>query len=812
MKTTPRNLSRAIFILLVVMTLFFIGLYRIEFDADIAGSLPKEPAISDAIEIFMNHPVRDQLVIDVSLQKENLDVLVECGEMVERELKDSGLFKSVGMEGVQTLIPDLVFYVLNHLPVLFSKAELNKNVDPLLTPDNVRKRFEDIYFKLSGMEGIGQAEFFSRDPLGLKDLVMAKLSLLAPSQDAWIYKGRLISSDNRHLLVIATPMASSTDSGFARLATNLIKKLSIKLNEKYAESGHHVILTPAGAYRAALDNEVIIKGDVKKALLLATIGIMLLLMVAFPRPLIGLLSFLPAIVGTMVAFFVYSLFYKTISIMVLGFGGAIISITIDHGIAYLLFLDRPHQTRGIEASHEVRAIGLIAALTTVGAFGALFFSGFPILVQLGQFAALGILFSFLFVHTVFPMILPVMPPARSRAIPLQALVNKLASSGKVGACCALFFAVAMIFYAKPEFNVSLRSMNTVSKGTMDAENLMTEVWGTIFNKIYLMTEGESVAQLQEKNDKLLNMLDQELLSDAMVSGFIPSMIFPGKNRREQNFESWKEFWNRERAADLITTMKTTALNFGFAPDGFDPFYKMIFQISDPPKTTDIPEAFLNFMGIFRHHDRPTWIQFSTLTTDKSYRAEKFYEKFSSLGKIFDPVLFSEKLGELLFSTFAKMLLIIGISVTILLFVFFHNVKLTIVALLPMVFALISTLGTLKLIGHPLDIPGLMLSIIVMGMGIDYSLFFVRSYQRYGDAAHPNFGLIRMAVFMAAVSTIIGFGVLCLAEHSLLRSAGLTSLIGIIYSLVGAFVILPPVLEYIYPVQKENIDEKGPGVS
>jgi len=121
--------------------------------------------------------------------------------------------------------------------------------------------------------------------------------------------------------------------------------------------------------------------------------------------------------------------------------------------------------------------------------------------------------------------------------------------------------------------------------------------------------------------------------------------------------------------------------------------------------------------------------------------------------------------------------------------------LTIIALLPVIFALISTLATLNLIGHPLDIPGLMLAIIVVGMGIDYSLFFVRSYQRYGDATHPYFGLIRMTVFLAGASTIIGFGVLCSAQHSLLRSAGITSLLGIGYSLVGAFIILPPILKH-----------------
>jgi SAM-dependent methyltransferase len=51
----------------------------------------------------------------------------------------------------------------------------------------------------------------------------------------------------------------------------------------------------------------------------------------------------------------------------------------------------------------------------------------------------------------------------------------------------------------------------------------------------------------------------------------------------------------------------------------------------------------------------------------------------------------------------------------------------------------------------------------------------------------------MTVIMAAVSTLIGFGVLCTADHALLYSAGITSFLGIGYSLLGAFMLLPPML-------------------
>ena len=251
-------------------------------------------------------------------------------------------------------------------------------------------------------------------------------------------------------------------------------------------------------------------------------------------------------------------------------------------------------------------------------------------------------------------------------------------------------------------------------------------------------------------------------------------------------------------------MNASSVDLGFTPDAFKPFYNLLNTHAYTPKNSNMPDRFLDLMGITPGPDKKSWIQVCNLTTGPTYRANEFYAKYSTVGKPFDPNFFSQRLGMLLFSVFVKILIIIGIGVAILLFVFFFDVTLTFIALMPVIFALICTLGTLKLIGHSLDIPGMMLAIIVFGMGIDYSLFFTRSYQRYGDAAHPYFGLIRLTIFMASTSTIIGFGVLCSAEHSLLRSAGITSVTAIGYSLMGAFIILPPVLDYRFrPIRTDH---------
>ena len=196
------NLPLLVFILLLVTGLFAIGISRMGIDTDIVTSLPdNDRVISDAKYLIMNNPIQDQLVIDISLSKTDPDILVEGGRFIEGELRKSGLFKSVGINEARGLFPELLNHIINNLPVMFTEQELNEKVGPLLEPRRIRKKLEHDLSALLGIEGIGQAETISKDPLGLRYIAMARLSQLAPSRNAKIYRGQILSKDGGHLLI-----------------------------------------------------------------------------------------------------------------------------------------------------------------------------------------------------------------------------------------------------------------------------------------------------------------------------------------------------------------------------------------------------------------------------------------------------------------------------------------------------------------------------------------------------------------------------------------------------------------------------------
>ena len=811
MRSIKINFPVFIAVWAVMAVLLAVALFRIEIHTDVTEYLPQnDPVISDAEHVFKNHPIQDRLIIDIGLQEENMALLLAAGRFVEQKLVQSGMFKQVGVKDFQEVMPDLMGHVLNNLPALFDEKALQEKVAPLLTFEKINMKVRDHYNNLLNLDGIGRSATISKDPLALANIVLARLSSLAPSKEIRFHGGQLISSDGKHLLFIATPFGSGTDTALARKLAVLFSTLRQELAGKFGDSKNPVALTPMGAYRAALDNEIIAKRDSERAILMASIGIALLLVFAFPRPLLGLFAFLPALAGSVAALFVMALWERSISIMALGFGGAIIAITVDHGIAFLLFLDRPQPTRGREAAREIWSVGLVAALTTMGAFGALTFCDFPIFQQLGRFTALGVAFSFLFVHLVFPLIFPSMPPASPRPLPLRKGVEKLTGFGWKGALGAVVFAIFMAFFARPEFLVSLHAMNTVSEATLSAEKTLAQVWGKgIFENIFLMREGKNVVDLQTTGDNMLPMLYQDLHSDVLSSGFMPAMVFPGEKKARENLLAWRSFWHPERVERLKEDLKRASASVGFSRSAFAPFLGTLETRGYQVESTDIPPKFYDMLGISHKAETSPWVQFTTLKPGSAYDPPAFYDRYGQYGKIFDPTFFSQRMGGLLFSTFLNMLWIIGLSVILLLFLFFLDWRWVLVALTPVLFALVCTLGTLNLMARPLDIPGLMLSIVVIGMGIDYSLFLVRAYQRYGHEDNPSFQLIKMTIFMASTSTIIGFGVLCFAEHALLRSAGLTSLLGIAYSLAGAFVILPPLIKFVLRNPKKTAGKPLP---
>jgi predicted exporter/2-polyprenyl-3-methyl-5-hydroxy-6-metoxy-1,4-benzoquinol methylase len=787
-----------VFIVTLVVALLFIwesGHLKIE--TDILESMPHDdPVLADARQIIRHLPIQDRIFLDLEQNSEDRDRLVKAASIVTGKLSQSGYFVKVGIGDDAQNFPELIAYVTEKLPVLFSADDLKKKIQPLLEPEKIRTTFAETRRSLEQLEGIGRSEMIAKDPLSFSGIVLGQLSAILPANKAQFYQGQLISADGRHALIIARIAGSATDTAKAKQIEALLKEIERGLQSNPDLSLGKYVLASTGVYRVALDNETIAKRDTRLAIILTTLGIALLLLFAFPRPLIGLLALLPSTVGAITALFICSFLFKSMSMLAVGFGGAIMAFTVDLGITYLLFLDQPYTTYGKQVAREVWSAELLGVLTTVGAFLLLLISDFNILAEIGVFSALGVTFALMFVHFVFPKIFPAMPPASRPSNPfLLNTIKKIAFPSWWKLITAVIFGLVMLFFAQPVFNVDMNAMNSVSPETISAEKKFQNIWGDFSSKCYVFLEAASIGELQIKNDELMKFLSADVHEGKLANVFLPSVLFPSAKATQQNFEAWQNFWNKERMIKLKRDINSAAREFGFKPGAFEPFWKIIQ--SKNSGNVEIPEKHFEMLGIMKNSTGYT--QLSILNTGKNYDAEEFFARLvgTGLAKIFDADLFNKRLGDFLKNIFLEIALIISLGLVLVVFLFFLDWQLSLAVLAPIAFALCATLGTLKIIGHPLDIPGIMLWIVIMGMGIDYAIYYVCTYQRYPDENHPAMHTIKLAMFLAAATTLIGFGVLAFASHALLHSIGLVSLLGIGYSLIGAYFILPVLMKKIF---------------
>ena len=137
-----------------------------------------------------------------------------------------------------------------------------------------------------------------------------------------------------------------------------------------------------------------------------------------------------------------------------------------------------------------------------------------------------------------------------------------------------------------------------------------------------MVEGRDVEELQQKGDRLVPFLDQDVRIGTLASAFVPSMIFPGQERADQNLAAWRAFWQPDRKAALRKAISQASNELGFAPDAFTPFFDRVE--TKKMEALPIPQSFLGLLGISKSRDHSTWIQVSMLTPGPGYRSAPFY--------------------------------------------------------------------------------------------------------------------------------------------------------------------------------------------
>ncbi len=141
-----------------------------------------------------------------------------------------------------------------------------------------------------------------------------------------------------------------------------------------------------------------------------------------------------------------------------------------------------------------------------------------------------------------------------------------------------------------------------------------------------------------------------------------------------------------------------------------------------------------------------------------------------------------------------------------------------IAMIPITMAVLFLFGVMGFFGIRLDIATAMLSSMMIGIGVDYTIHFMWRYKveragrlNPGEAVRKTLETTGKGILFNALSVIIGFSVLIFSSFPPIRFFGVLILLSIIACLAGAFLVITGILIIWKPafMEPKPVDNRTP---
>lgn len=154
---------------------------------------------------------------------------------------------------------------------------------------------------------------------------------------------------------------------------------------------------------------------------------------------------------------------------------------------------------------------------------------------------------------------------------------------------------------------------------------------------------------------------------------------------------------------------------------------------------------------------------------------------------------------------SKSLIVAIVAVLLLLLVVFRSFRYAVVTIIPVLLVACWLYGFMYLAGYSLNMLTATIAAISIGVGVDFSIHFTERFREELAAGHDKMPALRitaettgLALFSAAITTIVGFAVIAFAPMPMFSTFGILTAIMIVLSLLMALFVLPSLLRVFIP--------------
>lgn len=792
--TARQRWLRVLVALLVLAPCGFVGA-GLRIEGDIARMLPRGGELERIADVLQQLTART--IVDVGAdgpEGPDTETLCTAAAAFAADLVGSGAVAAAEARP-QAGALELVDVLRAHAPALLDD-EGRAAAAAKLDPAAVDGALATLRRRLLEPDGAAVRQRAAVDPLGFTDVALKPLqSLFAGFRDVRLRDGCLVSADGRHVLVLVTPGFAPTDLDKGRALVVAIDAAAARLAAVHR--GVHVRWL--GSHRSSLDNAERIVSDVWLVSLLGLVA-STALAVLFLGLRFALLSLVPAACGAVVAIAALALWRGEVSGAALGFGSVLCGLCLDFTV-HVLF--QAGEGRGRIAAGVV----FLAAGSTAAAQLVLLSASLPGLCDVGVFGAVATLAAAGFAV----WLLPALVPARGRPAPLvdlPALLRRLRPpTGVRIALLAVLVPAAAWFAPAVGVDGDVRSLSAVTPANAADEVAIGEAWGDALSAAVLVVEAPDLETALQRNEELAAWL-----AGARARGVVRDFgslagILPSARTQTARLAAWRQAVPAERRAEVAAAIAEAAPRHGFKAGAFAPFAAA--ATTEPALLP--PEALLRDGGPLADKVRSTargWqVQTAVFVAAPAARDVLRRELAAALPDVLQ-VERGEIVRELLRLAAADAWRLGGLALLVVaavLFVSLVRLELVLLVVVPLLVGLLLTLGAMGAAGVRVTLANSAFAVFLFGIAVDYAILLLHGRLDRFRSGDDGTGQAAAAVWFCGLTTLCGFGVLVCAGHPVLRSMGLTAVLGIGATLVASLLVVPTCADLV-------LVRRGPGGS
>lgn len=753
------------------------GAARVRLEEDITSIFPDDERVGKLSYIFKNSALSDRVVVMVSandsVKAPQPDSLVavagRLAEAMETGLKPYNAIVTARID--QTKVLQVFETARRYLPVFLTEEDY-KTLDSISKPEVSRQILRNNFKLLISPAGIALKRMIVQDPTGFSFIVLKKLEQLQYDENIALYNDYIITKDHRHLIFFIQPASASGDTGKNADFVEAIEGIITTSNNAVTD----VHISAFGAPIVAVGNATQLKKDTILTLSLLVILLSIFIYAFFRSKRVLLLILFPVVYGAVFSLCCIYLIQGSASILALAAGSVILGIAVNYALHLLVHLrQHPDKEKAIKDLVGPMTLG---STTTVLAFFSLQFTNAVVLRDIGLFAGFSLIGAAICSLIFLPHLVSLQKNAVDRrSSMLKIPFNKFRAPGIL--LIVLVTPVLFYFAGDVTFNSDMNKLNFMSPETREAQQRLETINPASLHTLYVSSDGKSLQHALRKNERVTPRLDS--LRDVGVVNKVhsASSLLISDSLQHLRIERWNTFWNDERRNSFLSAMHEEGEQLKFSSQvisRIDTLISKHYGIMDTASFNLLRKTFFLDNIIERNGDATV----ITLVNALPSNLNQVYDVVeNSPATVFDRQMITKLFIEFVNDDFTFIVTFTSVLVFLVLLISYGKLELTIITFMPMLITWIWILGIMALVGIEFNIINVMISTFIFGLGDDYSIFVMDGLLQEYKHRKSVLSSVRISIFLSALTTISGLGVLIFAEHPALRSIAAIAIIGIV---------------------------------